>query len=344
MNTPSDDTFVNLASETVDRATGLALQADSASAARELERIPRSAFDVETATFRDCMIQRFGLDGAAPSDFGIDDPWVGDLVRAYVNYWQQVLTKSATIDAAEVDLQMAVGILLDRPLVENNLLDEVEMEIQNEIAKRGFHALLGRTAPLRELMLWREQSISQEDVKLPEGTFRVTVTCLNDFVLRGWGHYATCGRRSAGGWTTEEGLFAVVPAYKRLDDEEFSVRFLAHEAQHFADKQAFENLESWELEYRAKLTELALADTSLASTLKLFCENRSDRSKDAPHAYANFSVIRDLEQRLTRQHSHVELCGGRVDDGQVIRDVAKALLVEDSGHRSYLAGKEEIET
>src|SRR5207248_4598254 len=113
---------------------------------------------------------------------------------------------------------------------------------------RGFHALLGVTAPLRELMLWKKQTVEQRQVRLPEGPYSVKITFLDDFALRGWGHYATCRRRSTGGWATEDGLFAVVPAYKSLDDETFSVRFLAHETQHFADKHNFGDLESWELE------------------------------------------------------------------------------------------------
>jgi hypothetical protein len=157
---------------------------------------------------------------------------------------------------------------------------------------------------------------------------------LDDFVLRGWGHYATCGRRSAGGWATESGLFAVVPAYTRLDDETFSVRFLAHEAQHFADKQSFGNLEDWELEYRAKLAELALATIIQADTLKRICENRSEHTNQSPHSYANFAVIRDLEQRLASQLHHSSLCAGIVGDEQAIRDAAKALLLEDSRRRS----------
>ena len=64
----------------------------------------------------------------------------------------------------------------------------------------------------------------------------------------------------------------MVPAYKSLDAETFSVRFLAHETQHFADKYNFGHLESWELEYRAKLTELALAVSSQDSTLSGFAK------------------------------------------------------------------------
>ena len=112
MSTPIDDALVQRAAASVDRATGLALQADSASAAQELARIPANAFDAEAATFRDCMIRRFGLDGVAPHDFGIEDAWVAELVNAYVTYWQQVLAQRVPVATAEVALQAAVGALL----------------------------------------------------------------------------------------------------------------------------------------------------------------------------------------------------------------------------------------
>jgi hypothetical protein len=165
----------------------------------------------------------------------------------------------------------------------------------------------------------------------------MTVTYLDDFVLRGWGHYATCGHRSAGGWATETGLFAVVPAFKRLDDELFTVRFLSHEAQHCIDKQVFEGLDDWELEYRAKLAELALAMTTQADTLKRICENRSDSTKDAPHAYANSAVIRDVEAHLASHSGRFDLCAGIVESEQAIRDVAEALLKEDSRRRTAVS-------
>jgi len=159
--------------------------------------------------------------------------------------------------------------------------------------------------------------------KLTLGSQSVRVSYLDDFLLRGWGYYATCKRRSAGGWATDDGLFAVVPAYESLDDETFSVRFLAHETQHFADKKTFPNLESWELEYRAKLVELSLADRSQASTLQLICENCTE-SRASPHGYADLRVVDDLSAHLRLRPSG--LCENRMASGQTLRDAAKAVL------------------
>ena len=320
------------AQEAMTHATGAALQGDGASAAKMLLGVPALAFAGEDAEWRSCMTGRFGP-SATPAVPAIDDPWMAKLARIYVSYWQRSLTHTAERDEAEQDLKEDLIKLLGRSEGAEPEFDALEKKITAEAQTHGFHVLLGVTSPLRELMAWKKQTVEQRQVLLPEGPYSVKVTLMDDFVLRGWGYYATCGRRSTGGWTTTEGLFAVVPAYKSLDDETFSVRFLAHETQHFADKHNFEDLESWELEYRAKLTELALAVSSQESTLQLFCENRS-QVNDSAHAYADFHVIRDIEERLKVADS--DLCGSERIRGQSIRDAAKAILVSDSQMRKTL--------
>jgi hypothetical protein len=310
----------------VSQATGSALQGDVDSAIAVLERVPESAFVGEAQAFRNCMLARFGAGPPTPSNLG-DDPWIGALGNVYLSYWRSALLKPASIEAAENNLAAGVGQLIGRPIATSAELDDAEPEILRTVEAHGFHALLGRTPPLMELMLWKRQTVLDREVDLPGGRQTVKVILLDDFLLRGWGYYATCGRRSAGGWTTDTALFAVVPGYKNLGDEEFSVRFLGHEAQHFADKRAFPGLESWELEYRAKLVELALGTDSQASTLKLFCENRTS-SQTAPHGYANAKVIREIAGRVGIDEA--TLCGGGTLPADAIRVQATQLLEEDT--------------
>jgi len=316
----------------VTHATGAALQANDASAVKILLGVPASALAGEDAEWRSCMIARFGP-SAKPALLAIDDPWMAKLAQIYVAYWQHSLTQTAERDQAERELRNALAKLRGRSLNTEPDFDALEKQMAAEAQKHGFHALFGVTAPLRELMAWKKQTVEQRQVRLPEGPYSVRVTFMDDFVVRGWGYYATCGRRSTGGWATEEGLFAVVPAYKSVDDETFSVRFLAHETQHFADKHNFGHLESWELEYRAKVTELALAVASQDSTLERICENQSPVN-DSAHAFADFHAIRDLGLRLSISES--DLCGPRGVRGQAIRDAAKAILISDSAARKRL--------
>jgi hypothetical protein len=94
-----------------------------------------------------------------------------------------------------------------------------------------------------------------------------------------------------------DAIYAVRPGWRDLNGENFLVSFLAHEAQHFADRERFQNLESWELEYRAKLVELMLADTTLTRLLVAFSNSQSD-DPAIPHAYANNRVLAALRKRL----------------------------------------------
>jgi hypothetical protein len=318
------------AAATIDRATGLALQGDAAAAVQALAQTPAASFAGENATFRTCMMERF-QDAAQPSfDFTVTDPWVASLAMNYVAYWQRALTRANEREEAELELRNAIGKLLGHPVTNDGEVDEAEAAITSKAEKLGFHVLLGRTAPLRELMLWKKQTMELRQVNLPETRQSVTVNLLDDFVLRGWGYYATCGRRSAGGWATEKGLFAVVPAYQSLHDETFSVRFLAHESQHYADKKAFPKLESWELEYRAKLVELALAVSSQALTVELICENRGT-SKDSAHGFANTRVVNDVTKFVSMQPG--DLCTRKTLTGQLLRHAATQILLEDSKKR-----------
>ena len=325
------------APEATSRAVGAALQGDANAAVKILSAVPATAFAGDDLKFRACMIARFGPAASGSLDSASGDVWIDALTRRYLQYWQRALTNPAARTEAENELRTGLGNFLGRAIKDDEDLDKTEDTIQQEARKRGFYLLLGRTAPLREFMVWKKVTVETRNVQLPEGPYAVKVHFLDDFVLRGWGYYATCGRRSAGGWATEEGLFAVVPAYKSLSDETFSVRFLAHETQHFADKARFGKLESWELEYRAKLVELALAEISQASTLVLMCENRSER-KDSSHAYANMLVVRNLNQTLGKEGAAV--CGPKPPAPESIRRTAQALLREDSERRQKPDGRE----
>jgi hypothetical protein len=328
------DRLAGRAADAVADATGSALQGDVASSLKVLASVPRASYTGDALAFRDCMVERFG--GGAPPPIALgDDPWIAALGRAYTDYWRKTLTQSAANGAAEDDLAASVGQLLSRRMAKADELDDTEPAILAAVEAHGMHALLGRTPPLRELMLWKKQTILERAVDLPGGREQVTVMLLDDFLLRGWGHYATCGRRSAAGWTTDTALFAVAPAYRNLDDEAFSVRFLGHEAQHFADKRMFPGMQSWELEYRAKLVEMSLGTSSQLDSLQLFCENRSD-SRDAPHGYANARVVRELAEGLAIDPA--TLCANDALPTQAIQTLARKLLADDTAARRLAAG------
>jgi hypothetical protein len=158
------------------------------------------------------------------------------------------------------------------------------------------HALGGVTAPLHEFMLWRQQTTQRETIALVDGTVDIQVTLLDGFVSLGWAAWGTCERSHTGGWATSDGIMVVAPAWK-LDSEDYLVSLQAHEAQHFSDYRIYPKLASPDLEYRAKLVELALANQTQRALLEQFTAG-AKRDRTLPHSFANYWVVEHLRMRL----------------------------------------------
>jgi len=276
-------------------ATGAALQADAARAVARLREVPPNLFGGPDQSFRACMEQRFGHRTWKPPAVRISDSFARRALRAYQAYWRAALLQPAAREEAETPLLVALRRLLARDDLAD--MDALEPVLAARLRESGYYSLQGMTGPMRELMLWAKQDAREFRVELPEGAHTTTVMLLDDFSSLGWSDFATCHRRGTGGWATSDALFFVRPRYKSLEDETFRVSFLGHETQHFADYARFPGLAPWELEYRAKLTEVALADESRSSVLHKFIEDQGDNPA-SPHAYANKRVLAALRQRL----------------------------------------------
>jgi hypothetical protein len=275
-------------------AAGAVLQGDAVAALQRLRSVPAAEFEGKDATFRECMLQRFGGAADTTPASTLPDAFAQAVLRAYRAYWRDALLHPAERPRAETALLQELQRLVDRPGLD---MEAITPLIEGRLQQAGYHALGGMTPPLQEFMLWTRQEQRQVSVALPEGRHDAPVVLLDGFASLGWGDYATCHRHGAGGWATPQALYAVVPRYDSLDDEEFRVVFLSHETQHFADMARFPELPSWRLEYRAKLTELALADQVRPKLLGKFAQSQGD-SIDAPHGYANKRVLLALRRRL----------------------------------------------
>jgi hypothetical protein len=88
-------------------------------------------------------------------------------------YWQHSLTKPEERVPAEQELRNALAQLLGRTPSTELAFDTLEKKIAAEAENHGFHTLFGVTAPLRELMAWKKQTVKQRQVHLPEGPYSV---------------------------------------------------------------------------------------------------------------------------------------------------------------------------
>lgn len=253
------------------------------------------------------------------------DEWTTKVLEAYQTYWLGVMMGDLTAEAGERQLAHTlarlVGVVGD-PIE----LTALEPRLNEQLEVRGYFSLHGVTSPLREFMLWRTQLDQTYNVELPDGREAVSVAMLDDFVSLGWMGFATGDYYHTGGWATRERLFCVRKAYD-LDSESFRVSYLRHEGQHFADYKRFPNLEGPELEYRAKLVEIAYADTTLRTLLKAFAE-RGSAKRELPHGYANRRVMSDLARALSVSAPEGEWWESTPPE--LVRNAAMLLFNEDT--------------
>ncbi len=272
----------------------MALRADLRDAAALLAA-PDSTWTADERTLAARFDARFLRGEADPPPAGAT-PFVRDVLGAYHRYWRDAM-RGAPADAAEARLLADVRTL--RPPAGGGACgaEEDPLEwLRDALLRDGFHALTGRTQPLLDLMIWAREDTTRTPVALTDTTVTVEVVFVREFLASGWTAWATFGRSFTGGWAGPERLFCVADSYDPAS-ESFRVGYLAHEGRHFADYPRFPALLQPDLEYRAKLTEVALADSTLRATLGHFA-SAAAFDEAAPHAWAAACVVRDLGAAL----------------------------------------------
>ena len=323
---PAPDRSTPAARQMIANASGQLLQGNGPAALAILGRQPDTAFSAKDLSWRRCVADRLRGSTNVGGDAALPRLPLG-ILENYRRYWRASLSDPTRRDAEEDLLRRRLARLLDLPRA--TPMSEIEEQIAARLRPLNLYVLTGRTAPLLEFMLWRSETRDMREVALPEGSHRVPLVILDDFVSLGWSAWATCERSLSGGWVRPDGIYAVHPGWPNFAGEAFLVNFLAHEAQHFADQARFGKLESWELEYRAKLAELALANTRLATLIAAFSANQGG-DKSVPHSYANRLVLAALRERL----GLAPAASLEKTDAARIRVVARDALFADTARRT----------
>jgi len=322
------------AAQAVNQTLGFTLRADVPSALAALKTAPLEQFNAKDAAFRSCMLERHERSAAPPPAEpagGIADPLARRLLASYQRYWWQATRDVAARPAAETRLKAELAELLGEapPADGEEAFDALNERLTAALRQRGLYAQLGRTPPLYDLFLWRAQEQRDYVVDLPGGARQpVRVFLMDDWISRGWSHYTACGAGGAGGWANADGLFAVRSSYGDLQGEDYRVSLLGHESQHYADQLRWPKMPSWQLEYRAKLVELAQADQTRDKLLGKFYRSRDD-NPDHPHPYSNKRVLADVTAKLGLP-ADADL---RTADPAAVRRAAAEVLAEDTRRR-----------
>jgi hypothetical protein len=303
-----------------------ALEGDMVKAFAILDSIDAKSLSEKDRTAADCLRKTF----AGPPQLAQIPATSARILKSYQRYWQQAMLRRAPIKDAERELLDSLRALLnDGPQRASGScdLDCASESVKTVIRRDGLFALTGVTSPYYELMLWKKRTIVPYRIALTERTVTVPVVPRR-FVSLGWAAYATCGRSSTGGWTADDSLYAVQSAYDTTS-EAFRVSYLAHEGRHFADHEHYPKLDQPELEYRAKLTEIPVSDSTTHDLVAAFAGGTgTDRS--VPHHFASYWAVHDLARRVwpSKQHPPTETEWKSVSATR-LRQEARRLLADN---------------
>lgn len=305
-----------------------ALEGDMTKAFSILDLIDSSLLSVQALSAAECLRKTF----TDPPRAENLPPISQRILISYRHYWQTLMLRRSPAKDAEAKLLASLNTILSgntTAAVSLVDLDTASQRAKAAIEKEGLFVLTGVTSPYYELMIWRIQFPKTYQVALPERVINVPVVFLDEFVSLGWAGFATCGRYYSAGWATDDSLFALRSAYE-TESEEFHVSYLAHEGRHFSDYKEFPKLEQPELEYRAKLTEIAVSRNSTYDLIVEFAR-RNGQDRTVPHHFANYWVIRNLSRGVFNSDRLVkDAAKWRSVSASQLRSEAKHLLLDNN--------------
>ncbi len=228
-----------------------------------------------------------------------DSALANSTIAIYRDYWREALTHSLNPEEAEKKLQTELQALLRREYPPFEPGKDVFVQLQQALTARNLGSSLGQTPPWRDLFIWDQHEIRLYVVELTDIEENVEVTLMEQTLVQGWQHFASLDLNTTSGWATAERLFCLCWSYD-LNSEAFMVHWLKHETRHLVDFREFPGLSETELEYRAKLTELAYAGNLVSSTLRQFANNGVADSPSA-HAAANYRVSHEIYWEIFQQ-------------------------------------------
>lgn len=317
--------------ENLDGINRPALQSDIPGILAALHKIDIARLAEKDAATNRCIQARFAPNAVDTSERDPNlDPSAAAVLAAYQHYWRDVSIPRITRANADKTLMEKLVTVLEKHGVSAKASDDPEKigeHIKAMLERSGIHVLMGVTDPNFELMMWRSEEVKRYDVALPESKQAVDIAFISDFAISGWASFLTCNKVRTGGWATKERIYMVG---SRAEGEAVPLQLqtnLNHEGQHFADFVSYPKLEQPELEYRAKLTQLALSTTDTKAVLEGFFSDSIPGRDNAPHSHAEYW----LKQNFTKEMPALADMGQlKLADDEMIRKAARKLLLDSS--------------
>lgn len=306
----------------MERFYSLCLQGNINTAMDYLRPLQQNSEEIEK--IKDRFYQRF-FDRNFEETIAVEDEWIFKVILAYYEYFRIVLTNRQHVTIAESILTEKLNELV--LLANDQDLNSIEEELKRMFAEKGYYFLGGVTPPFRGPYIWRTMETHQYEVELPSTIQPVTVHMMSNFLLESWIGFATCEQKHVGGWANSKELFCNAYAYHDLNDEQFQISYLKHEAQHLFDMNHFPHLQSKQLEYRAKLVEL-IYSRNYDILRKFLMEAKND--PNYPHSFAAYQIIRDLSSLFFNMEFVPNIAMWQDIDYEEISIAARSLLGTDT--------------
>jgi len=250
-----------------------------------------------------------------------------ELLKVYRDYWRTALLDNSKNYNTLIKRTLADFLMEKYPDTRGLTAEEDSLDIylKKYIESAGLHTTgFGKTGKYFDLLVWDSEKDTTYTFLLHSEKTSADVVFMEDFITLGWEEYASLDRYYPGGWATKKALYCVKKAYD-LKSENFLISYLAHEGRHFADYKIFPKLTSADLEYRAKLTELSMAQTTLYKTIEFFINNSNYESENG-HSVANYCVIRDLSKVLFKNEFEKDINKWKEKDIKKINKTSYKLL------------------
>jgi hypothetical protein len=261
---------------------------------------------------------------------------ISDILLLYRNYWRISLLDSSVNQDSVLISQLVSFLSKKYSSSKDSLLntDTLDLYLRKYIASQHFNTTgFGKTGKLFDLLVWKKQEDTIYTFTTGYDKVNAHVIFMVDFITLGWEQYATLGKYYPGGWANDTALYCVKKAYD-LQSESFLISYLAHEGRHLADYKLFPKLTSADLEYRGKMTELSLADSTLYELIEFFIANANHNSENG-HSVADYYAIRDLSQAIFHKEFEKDLNIWKKTPVKEIHEAANQLLTSNT--KSLLA-------
>jgi len=325
----SGSAFADLPDSVSDRYISAALQGDLSLAASLFSSINPDTAPISDVELASHFQERF-IDQSEDLSPGTGDAFIDSVVSAYRKYWVITLMGDMSSQEGEEFLESSLHQVLSRQgkVGFSGHVASVFEFVGEILDEKAVHYLDIPAPPLRDLFLWKTEEKRNYSVRLTDRTQKVSVTFMSDIYSMGWKQYAALGLVATTGWVENGRLYCVESAYDR-GSESFKVSYLKHEGRHLADFERFPELQSADLEYRAKLTELAFAFNSTGQLLDDFA-SKSAPNPASPHAYANYRVTRDIYREMFGEPFPESGSVWQKIDTQSVNKAARDLLQRDT--------------